>query len=180
MYDAEWLTIVDVVPGQDMSGYEGSQAPTADGGTVFVFAGAAPPEGRRVLAQVLVQPLQAGADLADHLSIAAVELNDGQVGATVSAPRPEEVLLYPAAPNPFNSSVTIRFGLPVAAAARLSIYNVLGQRIRVLTDSEWDAGLHSMVWDGRDAAGHDAASGVYMAQLVTGDRKMVQMLALIR
>ena len=180
VYDAEWLTIVDVVPGQDMSGYEGSQAPTADGGTVFVFAGAAPPEGRRVLAQVLVQPLQAGADLADHLSIAAVELNDGQVGATVSAPRPEEVLLYPAAPNPFNSSVTIRFGLPVAAAARLSIYNVLGQRIRVLTDSEWDAGLHSMVWDGRDAAGHDAASGVYMAQLVTGDRKMVQMLALIR
>ena len=109
-----------------------------------------------------------------------MELNDGQVAATVLAARPQELLLYPVAPNPFNSSVTIRFGLPVAATARLSIYNVLGQRIRVLTDTEWDAGLHSMVWDARDAAGHDVASGVYMAQLVTGDRKMVQMLALIR
>ncbi|MDA0334047.1 MAG: T9SS type A sorting domain-containing protein, partial [bacterium] len=100
--------------------------------------------------------------------------------AKVLAPHPEEVLLYPAAPNPFNSSVSLRFGLPEAGAAELSIYNVLGQRLRILADAEFAAGIYSRVWDGRDAAGYDVASGVYLAQLVRGDHRMVQMLALVR
>jgi len=179
-WDPQQLVLVGIEPGESLTRYEGTFEVTAEGSAAYAFAGGTTPSGRQILANVQMQALSPGADLAEHLTIASAELNDGQTVAKVLAPRPEDLLLYPAAPNPFNSSVSLRFGLPEAGAAQLSIYNVLGQRVQVLADSDFAAGLYRMVWDGRAAAGHDVASGVYLAQLVVGNRKMVQMLALVR
>lgn len=178
-WDATRLRVLDVTPGSTMAGFQ-SVLSVTDGQIDYTFAGAQAPGGRQVLANVQVQPVIDGDDLVDYLAIDGVTLNDGRVAAKVVAARPQDFLFYPAAPNPFNSSVTLRFGLPEAGTATLSIYNVLGQRVRVLTDQTYDAGLHHLVWDGRDASGHGVASGVYLAQLVTGERTMVQRLALIR
>ena len=162
-----------------MTRYEGTHT-AADGSALYAFAGGTEPKGRQILANVQVRPTLPGADLTEHLTIASAQLNDGQIAAKILAPHPEELLLYPAAPNPFNSSVSLRFGLPEAAVVELSIYNVLGQRVRSLVKAEYSAGLYHMIWDGQDGAGHDVASGVYVAQLVADERKMVQMLALVR
>ena len=80
-------------------------------------------------------------------------------------------------PNPFNPSTTIRYTLPEAAAVRLSIYSILGQRVQVLVDATQGAGVHAVEWDGRDVFGHKVAAGVYLYRLETGPyvevRKMV-------
>ena len=83
-------------------------------------------------------------------------------------------------PTPFNAEVTIPFALVEAGPVRLSIYNLMGQSIRVLADGWTEAGAHRVRWDGRTAAGTEAASGVYWAVLQAGDDVQTAKLALIR
>ena len=83
-------------------------------------------------------------------------------------------------PTPFNAEVTIPFALADAGPVRLVIYNLMGQPIRVLADSWLAAGAHRVSWNGRTAAGVEAASGVYWAVLQTGGAVQTAKLALIR
>ncbi len=68
-------------------------------------------------------------------------------------------------PNPFNPSTLIRFELAVAGPARLSVYDLRGRRLRVLSDGPMEAGDHAVEWDGRDETGRALPSGVYFARL---------------
>ena len=83
-------------------------------------------------------------------------------------------------PAPFNAEVTIPFALAEAGPVRLTLYNLMGQQIRVLADDWVAAGAHSMRWDGRTAVGAEAASGVYWAVLQAGSAVQTAKLALIR
>jgi hypothetical protein len=77
-------------------------------------------------------------------------------------------------PNPFNPSTTIRYDLAQASEVRLSIFNVLGQRIRVLVNTAQSAGTHSVRWDGRDAAGKGVSTGLYLYKLEAGVNSAVR------
>ncbi len=83
-------------------------------------------------------------------------------------------------PTPFNAEVTIPFALAEAGPVRLVVYNLLGQSIRVLADGWLAAGTHRVRWDGRTAAGAEAASGIYWAVLQADDAIQTAKLALIR
>ena len=83
-------------------------------------------------------------------------------------------------PTPFNAEVTIPFALAEAGPVRLTLYNLMGQQVRVLADGWVAAGTHHMRWDGRTAAGAEAASGVYWAVLQAGSAVQTAKLALIR
>lgn len=81
---------------------------------------------------------------------------------------PETFALYPAYPNPFNATTRLVFDLPEEASVRLAIYNMLGQRVRVLVDETLPAGQHAVLWDSRNAAGAAVASGAYVYVLEAG------------
>jgi len=83
-------------------------------------------------------------------------------------------------PTPFNASVTVPFTVAAAGLVQISVYNLMGQPIRVLADGWVEAGLHQVRWDGRTAAGAEAASGVYWAVLQAGEAVQTAKLALIR
>ena len=83
-------------------------------------------------------------------------------------------------PTPFNAEVTIPFALAEAGPVRLVVYNLMGQPVRVLADGWETAGAHRLRWDGRTAAGVEAASGVYWAVLQAGGTAQTAKLALIR
>ena len=83
-------------------------------------------------------------------------------------------------PTPFNAEVTIPFALAEAGPVRLAVYNLMGQQVRVLAAGWVDAGAHRVRWDGRTAAGMEAASGVYWVVLQAGDVVQTAKLALIR
>ena len=67
-------------------------------------------------------------------------------------------------PNPFNPATTISYEVPANSAGRidLTIYDLLGRRIRTLVQGEAQAGYYRIDWDGRDDRGLAASSGVYM------------------
>jgi hypothetical protein len=76
-------------------------------------------------------------------------------------PVPDQLALQQNYPNPFNPTTTITYNLPEASQVRLDIYNVKGQLVKTLVNAEMPAGMHSVVWDGRDSNNTAVASGVY-------------------
>ncbi len=90
-------------------------------------------------------------------------------------------------PNPFNPHTTIPFQVEggqwsVASPIRttLSIYNILGQKVRVLLDKEMKPGRYEVIWDGRDEKGKEVSSGIYFYQLKTGDYREIRKMVLLR
>ena len=74
-------------------------------------------------------------------------------------------------PNPFNPAVVIPLDLAMdAAEVSLTVYDVLGHRVRQVWDGALGAGSHRFVWDGRDAAGKAVAAGVYIYQVEVAGR----------
>jgi len=71
-------------------------------------------------------------------------------------------------PNPFNPSTLIRYTLETPVHATIRIYSVLGEEIRTLVDEFQPAGTNSVVWDGRNAGGTQASSGVYLYRIEAG------------
>ncbi|HMB92046.1 MAG TPA: S8 family peptidase, partial [Rhodothermales bacterium] len=95
--------------------------------------------------------------------------------ATLDAAVPTEVSLGSNYPNPFNPSTQIQFTLPADGPVRLAVYNLLGQRVRVLVDSaNLSAGTHQVTFEASDLA-----SGTYLYRLETPrqtiSRRMVLM-----
>lgn len=98
-------------------------------------------------------------------------------GAGVVEVLPRSFALFANQPNPFNPRTSIRFDLPVSAAAELAIYDLSGRKVRTLVQGEIGAGSHRIEWDGTDADGREVGSGVYFYRLETPQfqttRKMV-------
>jgi hypothetical protein len=78
---------------------------------------------------------------------------------------PPEFSLRQNYPNPFNPSTTISYSLPIAGKVRLDIYNVKGQLVKTLLNKDMEAGLHSIIWNGRDMNNQSVASGIYFYRL---------------
>lgn len=77
-------------------------------------------------------------------------------------------VLYPNAPNPFAASTHIRFELSEPAHVTLTIYNLLGRRIRVLVDETRGPGRYARIWNGMDGDGRAVPSGVYLYRMTAG------------
>ena len=83
-------------------------------------------------------------------------------------------------PNPFNPTTTISFALPEASTVRVTVHDALGREVRTLVDDVLGAGHHTAAWDGRDAAGSAAASGVYLYRIEAGDFVDVRQMILMK
>jgi len=83
-------------------------------------------------------------------------------------------------PNPFNPTTTIRFSLARAGHVRLDVFNLLGERVRTLTDADFPAGAHGVVWDGTDDDGRPMASGIYLYRLRSDNESHSRKMSLVK
>ncbi len=107
-------------------------------------------------------------------------MNDGAVlGGENPVVMPDRTSLCGNYPNPFNPETTISFDLKDNALVTIDIYNIKGQRVARVTDGDYNAGRHSIVWDGKDSNGTQVSSGVYFYKMHSGtytrSRKMILM-----
>jgi len=97
--------------------------------------------------------------------------------STESEGIPTVFALHENYPNPFNPTTTLRFDLPEVSDITLTIYNMLGQKVRTFNYQNTSAGYHSIKWNATNDLGDPVGAGVYLYQLQTKDfvktRKMV-------
>ena len=112
----------------------------------------------------------------EHLFL-DVNFYAGMVDISKDIIKPNQFLLFPAYPNPFNPVTTIRFNIPVKTqhATTLQLFDVNGRPIKSLVNRVLQAGQHEIEWS---ASG--MPSGVYFAELVSGNYRQVQKLVLMK
>ncbi len=114
---------------------------------------------------------------ADTIQVTSVPPWDaGEVGGRDPA-IPKSYDLAQNYPNPFNPKTTIAFYIGSRQYVSLSIYNILGKRVRELVGSELEPGWQEVIWDGTGSEGERVPSGIYFYRLSAGDfsetRKML-------
>ncbi len=72
-------------------------------------------------------------------------------------------------PNPFNPSTKIKYQLARDSHVSLTVYDILGQKVRTLINELQQAGYYNITWDGNNDAGNKAASGIYIYRLQSGN-----------
>ena len=65
-------------------------------------------------------------------------------------------------PNPFNPQISLPFALPETSEIRVRVYDIRGREVLTLVSGSYPAGRHTLVWNGTNALGKKAASGVYI------------------
>ncbi len=90
---------------------------------------------------------------------------------------PSEFTLNQNYPNPFNPSTTISFKIAQKSNVLIEIFNLLGERIKVLCNEEFQPGTHELDWAGKDDSNTPLAAGMYIYKLTAGQfvdsKKMV-------
>ena len=101
---------------------------------------------------------------------------------SINIPTPSNVgksfELYPNHPNPFNNETIIKFSIPKGARVEVAVFNIHGKHIRTLSNDVYEAGIHSLRWNGRDDDGLPVASGMYLCQIKSGDQRDVRSMIL--
>lgn len=88
--------------------------------------------------------------------VTEIEINNPEI--------PSRFALQQNYPNPFNPTTTITYSLSERAFVQIKVYNILGQEVRKLVDSEEPAGQYSVIF-----SGNGLANGVYLYRLVTAN-----------
>ena len=83
-------------------------------------------------------------------------------------------------PNPFNATTKFLFTLPAASRVNLSVFNILGQKVIELSNVEYPAGRHELIWNGEDQSGHSISSGIYFAKITVGDKSASKRIVIVK
>jgi len=93
---------------------------------------------------------------------------------------PKAFTLFQNYPNPFNPQTIIEYVLPKDTYVKLTIYNILGQKVKTLVDEYQSAGRKYINWNGKDEKGNGVASGIYFYKIQTKEFTQVKKMAIIK
>jgi hypothetical protein len=90
-------------------------------------------------------------------------------------PKPNDFALDQNYPNPFNPTTSIKYSLPEETHVKLTIYDLLGNEVKVLVDENKTAGTYTAKFNGSELT-----SGIYIYRLQAGDFVSTKRMALIK
>ena len=112
---------------------------------------------------------QGGTYMGDGTTCSGVECGNDVKDETGDRERPSGFTLFQNHPNPFNQTTKIEFTLAKSGFVSLSIYDLLGRKVRTLASENLPSGYKSVLWDGKDNSGSDVASGIYFYRIKVED-----------
>ena len=83
-------------------------------------------------------------------------------------------------PNPFNPSTEIRFDLPENDYITLTVYNMMGQKVKTLASGNMTPGFHSIIWNGTNDLGAKVATGMYFYSINTKNFQSIKKMLFLK
>lgn len=93
---------------------------------------------------------------------------------------PRTYQLFQNYPNPFNPQTMIKYDLPNPGHVNVTIYNILGQKVKTLVNEHQEAGHKWVNWDGKDDGGKEVASGIYFYKIKTAEFEKTKKMVLLK
>ncbi len=95
----------------------------------------------------------------------------------VKIPEAHQLIVYP---NPFNMETSIEVELKTSQVTKLTILNILGQKVRQFESAQLSSGSHIFKWNGRDDFGQPVSSGIYIVYVQLESRIVKNKIVLIK
>jgi len=112
--------------------------------------------------------LHATGRLGDSVYVYSFDVATGVSDEPDNGTKPAGFVLHQNYPNPFNGETAIQLVLSATNNVTATIYNLIGQRVRLVTNETLRPGTHRLSWDGTTDGGQDVASGVYLLKVQVG------------
>ena len=93
---------------------------------------------------------------------------------------PKKFALYDNFPNPFYPTTQIAVDLPEAASTKITVWNIMGQKVATLHSGDLSAGHHVVNFDGRDQSGKQLTSGMYFYRVTAGKYNSIKKMTLLK
>jgi hypothetical protein len=93
---------------------------------------------------------------------------------------PNSFVLFQNQPNPFNPETQISYFLPQDCQVSLTIYNLLGQRVKTLFEGTQVSGFKTLTWDGTNDLGQKLSSGIYFYRLQADQFQQTKKMVLMK
>jgi hypothetical protein len=103
-----------------------------------------------------------------------------ELSAQDEAVLPIEFAMHQNYPNPFNPVTSIRYDIPSTSNVRISVYSLLGQKVKTLTNSMHQPGFYSAQWNGTNDMGSAVSSGVYICKINAGNYTSIKKMILMK
>jgi hypothetical protein len=189
-FDPNFLQVKECALGQENS--QTALAWAAQGGRLTIATASLKDAGNGADFIHLVVQMKKGLDVnpLKVLKFSSLKLNEGLLKADFeeadNSGVPNNFLLLKIYPNPFVARTTIVISVPgleqnTTPVVRLSIYNVLGQKVRdILETKALLPGLYSFNWNGLDNEQKPVGNGVYFCRLQIANQAKVQKMIYMR
>ena len=93
---------------------------------------------------------------------------------------PEEMIVSPNYPNPFNNGTRFQIQLTHSQELSAEIFNVMGKSVKDIFKGQLDAGTHHFQWQGNDYRGALVPSGFYFLRIKISDEMRTLKMNLVR
>jgi len=86
---------------------------------------------------------------------------------------------YPT-PTRVGNNVNVRFEIKSRDVTTIEVYNIKGQKVRTLVNSNFSSGQHQTVWNGRTDSNQPVSSGMYFFRMKSGTYSATKKVVLIK
>ncbi|MDA9671874.1 T9SS type A sorting domain-containing protein, partial [bacterium] len=93
---------------------------------------------------------------------------------------PVDFVLHQNYPNPFNPTTQIKYDLPSDSYVNISIYDVMGRKIKSLFNNNQTSGYHSLRWDATNDIGEGVSAGMYIYTIQAGEYRATKKMVLLK
>ena len=83
-------------------------------------------------------------------------------------------------PNPFNSTTTIQYDLPKESLVNIIIYDMLGKRIKTISNLLQTAGYHEIKWSATNDQGNTVVAGIYFYTIEAGKFRQTKKMVFLK
>ena len=83
-------------------------------------------------------------------------------------------------PNPFNPITMLEFNIPLKCLVNITIYDLIGKKVKTLLNQTQNAGQRSIIWDATDDYGQPVSAGIYLYQIKAGQYVSTKKMVLLK